>query len=35
VWDRDLLGIPPQEILQAKPVLTLVSGRAVYEASGR
>jgi predicted amidohydrolase YtcJ len=34
IWNRDLLAVPPQEILQAKPMLTLVSGRAVYEASG-
>ena len=33
VWDRDLLTIPPEQILEARPVLTVVGGRAVYEAS--
>jgi predicted amidohydrolase YtcJ len=33
VWDRDLLTVPPEQILQARPVLTLVGGRAVYDAS--
>ena len=31
VWDRDLFAVPPGEILQAKPVLTMVGGRAVYQ----
>lgn len=30
VWDRDLLTVPPAEILQAEPVLTVVGGRAVF-----
>jgi predicted amidohydrolase YtcJ len=33
VWDRDLLTVPPQDILQVKPALTIVGGRAVYESS--
>ena len=33
VWDRDLLTVAPEQILQARPVLTLVGGRAVYDAS--
>ena len=33
VWDRDLLSIPPEQILEARPVLTVVGGRAVYESS--
>jgi len=32
VWERDLLAVPPEQILQAKPVLTVVGGRAVYDA---
>jgi predicted amidohydrolase YtcJ len=32
VWDRNLLTIPPVQILDAKPVLTVVGGRIVYEA---
>ncbi|HEX6587783.1 MAG TPA: amidohydrolase [Longimicrobiales bacterium] len=30
VWDRDLLAIQPVEILDAKPVLTVVGGRVVF-----
>ena len=30
VWDRDLLAIEPAEILEAKPVLTVVGGRVVF-----
>lgn len=30
VWDRDLLRIEPVEILEAKPVLTVVGGRVVF-----
>jgi predicted amidohydrolase YtcJ len=30
VWDRDLLAIPPLEILEAKPDLTVVGGRVVH-----
>ena len=33
VWDRDLMAVPPQEVLQAKPALTAVGGRTVYETS--
>ncbi|HWE22393.1 MAG TPA: amidohydrolase [Myxococcales bacterium] len=33
VWDRDLLTIAPQEILQVKPSMTVVGGRIVFEAS--
>jgi predicted amidohydrolase YtcJ len=32
VWDRDLLTVPPEQILEARPILTVVGGRAVYEA---
>jgi predicted amidohydrolase YtcJ len=32
VWDRDLLTVPPEQILQAKPALTVVGGRAVYDS---
>ena len=32
VWDRDLFAVAPEEILQAKPVLTVVGGRAVFDA---
>ncbi|MFL5312589.1 MAG: amidohydrolase [Myxococcales bacterium] len=35
VWERDLLTIPPEQILQAKPVLTVVGGRAVYDAGAQ
>lgn len=31
LWDRDLLTIPPAEILEAAPVLTVVGGRIVFE----
>lgn len=30
VWDRDLLTVPEEEILEAAPVLTVVDGRVVY-----
>ena len=30
VWDRDLLAVPPLELLEAKPVLTVVGGRVVF-----
>jgi predicted amidohydrolase YtcJ len=33
VWDRDLLTVPPAQILEARPVQTVVGGRVVYEAS--
>jgi predicted amidohydrolase YtcJ len=33
VWDRDLLTIPPEQILLAKPVLTVAGGRTVYDAA--
>jgi predicted amidohydrolase YtcJ len=32
VWDRDLFGVPPEEILDAAPDMTMVGGRIVYEA---
>ena len=32
VWDRDLFAVAPEEILQAKPVLTVVGGRAVFDS---
>jgi predicted amidohydrolase YtcJ len=31
VWDRDLLRVPAREILAARPVLTVVGGRIVFE----
>ena len=31
VWDRDLLAVPPEEVLQAKPMLTVVGGVTVYQ----
>jgi predicted amidohydrolase YtcJ len=31
VWDRDLFATPPADLLQAKPVLTVVDGRIVFE----
>jgi predicted amidohydrolase YtcJ len=31
VWDRDLLAVAPDEILQAKPVFTVVGGVTVYQ----
>jgi predicted amidohydrolase YtcJ len=31
VWDRDLLTVPPAQILQAKPALTVVGGKVVYQ----
>lgn len=33
VWNRDLLTVPPQEILQVKPAVTVVGGKVVFEAS--
>ena len=30
VWDRDLISVEPVEILDAKPVLTVVDGRVVF-----
>ena len=35
VWDRDLLAIPALEILEAKPVLTVVDGRVVFGSEPR
>jgi predicted amidohydrolase YtcJ len=32
VWDRDLFKTPEAKLLEAKPVLTLVGGRVVFEA---
>jgi predicted amidohydrolase YtcJ len=31
VWDTDLFAVAPDEVLRAKPDLTLVGGRVVYE----
>ena len=31
VWERDLLALPPEQILQAKPALTVVGGAVVYQ----
>jgi predicted amidohydrolase YtcJ len=31
VWDTDLLDAPPEQVLGARPDLTIVGGRAVYE----
>jgi predicted amidohydrolase YtcJ len=31
VWERDLLTVPAEQILQAKPVLTVVGGAVVYQ----
>jgi predicted amidohydrolase YtcJ len=31
VWDRNLLALPPEQILQAKPALTVVGGAVVYQ----
>lgn len=33
-FDRDLLTVPAREILQARPVLTVVDGRIVWRAAG-
>ncbi|HEX6642259.1 MAG TPA: amidohydrolase, partial [Thermoanaerobaculia bacterium] len=30
VWDRDLVAVAPLDILEAKPVLTMVGGRVVH-----
>src|SRR5229473_3273691 len=35
VWERDLLTAAPEQILQAKPVLTVVGGRAVFDAGAQ
>ena len=32
-WDTDLLTAPAETLLQARPVLTIVGGRVVYDAS--
>ena len=31
VWDRDLLTVVPEQVLQAKPALTVVGGAIVYQ----
>lgn len=31
VWDRDLLAVPAEELLDSGPVFTIVGGRIVYE----
>ncbi|MFQ5745635.1 MAG: amidohydrolase [Gemmatimonadota bacterium] len=33
VWDRNLLEVPPERLLQAKPDLTIVGGRVVFRRS--
>ncbi|MCA1561669.1 MAG: amidohydrolase family protein [Acidobacteria bacterium] len=33
VLSRDIFAVPPSEILETRPVLTLVGGRPVYDAS--
>ncbi len=33
IWDHDLLTIPAEQILQTKPVLTVVGGRVVYDVA--
>jgi len=30
VWDRDLLSIEPEAVLEARPLMTMVDGRTVY-----
>ena len=32
VWDRDLFKTPQAKLLEAKPLLTVVGGRVVFEA---
>jgi predicted amidohydrolase YtcJ len=31
VWDRDLLTVAPEQVLQAKPALTMAGGAIVYQ----
>ena len=31
VWDRNLLTVPPEELLEASPDMTVVDGRIVFE----
>jgi predicted amidohydrolase YtcJ len=33
ILSRDIFAIPPREILEARPILTMVGGRIVYEAA--
>ncbi|MFL5444508.1 MAG: amidohydrolase [Myxococcales bacterium] len=32
IWDRDLFATAPEHLLEAKPLMTVVGGRVVYEA---
>jgi predicted amidohydrolase YtcJ len=32
IWDRDLFATPPENLLTAKPLMTVVGGRVVFEA---
>jgi len=32
IWDRDLFATPPEHLLEAKPLMTVVGGRVVFEA---
>jgi hypothetical protein len=34
ILDRNILETPPQEILEAKVLYTIVGGRIVYQANG-
>jgi hypothetical protein len=34
VWDRDLLAVDALDVLEARPVLTVVGGRVVFESAG-
>jgi len=34
VWDRDLHGASPDDLLTARPACTVLSGRIVYQSSG-
>jgi predicted amidohydrolase YtcJ len=35
VTDRDYLTVPAEEIVNIKPVLTMVGGRIVYDSAGQ
>jgi predicted amidohydrolase YtcJ len=32
---KDLFNVPPRDILDTKPVLTIAGGRLVYQQSGQ
>ena len=34
-WDRDLYSVPVDELKEARPVLTLLNGQPVFQASRR